>query len=217
MDMHVTAISSDALRVVLTGHLDMAGSAKIDIPFNAAAGSNRNIVVDMSAVTFLASIGIRMLLLGAKTVQRRGGKLVLLSPQSEVEQVLEMTCVTDLMPIVRDEAEALAAISACAVAMVRLMLSHSRMEMGRFSAWLDQQERLLVIPASIAHAVRLCLEEAVANIIDHTPRSSDEPEIAVELDWQGHTLVAVVEDRGPAFADRVKSVPQRIPARRKMR
>lgn len=112
MDMHVTAISSDALRVVLTGRLDMAGSAKIDIPFNAAAGSSRNIIINMSAVTFLASIGIRMLLLGAKTVQRRGGKLVLLSPQSEVEEVLEMCCVTDLMPIVRDEAEALAAITA---------------------------------------------------------------------------------------------------------
>jgi anti-anti-sigma factor len=110
MEMQVTAISPLSARVVLTGRLDLAGSAKIDLPFNATAGSNRNILVDMSGVTFVASIGIRTLVLGAKTVQRRGGRLLLISPQAAVEQVLEMTGVLDLLPVVRDEAEAIAAI-----------------------------------------------------------------------------------------------------------
>ncbi|HEY1856595.1 STAS domain-containing protein [Acidocella sp.] len=110
MDMQVSAISWDAVRVVLDGRLDIAGSAKIDIPFNVAAGTNRHVIVDMSAVTFIASIGIRTLVIGAKTVQRRGGKLLLLSPQPDVEQVLETIGVTDLLPIVRDEAEAITAI-----------------------------------------------------------------------------------------------------------
>jgi anti-sigma B factor antagonist len=110
MDMQVTAISLDAVKVVLAGRLDMAGSAKIDLPFNAVAGAKRNIVVDLSAVTFIASIGIRTLVIGAKTVQRRGGKLLLLSPQADVEQVLETIGVTDLLPIMRNEAEAMAAI-----------------------------------------------------------------------------------------------------------
>jgi anti-anti-sigma factor len=110
MEMQVTAISQVSARVVLTGRLDLAGSAKIDLPFNATAGSNRNILVDMSGVTFVASIGIRTLVLGAKTLQRRGGRLLLISPQAEVEQVLEMTGVLDLLPVVRDEAEAMAAI-----------------------------------------------------------------------------------------------------------
>jgi stage II sporulation protein AA (anti-sigma F factor antagonist) len=64
----------------------------------------------MAAVTFIASIGIRTLVIGAKTLQRRGGKLLLLNPQADVEQVLETIGVTDLLPIVRDEAEAMAAI-----------------------------------------------------------------------------------------------------------
>jgi anti-sigma B factor antagonist len=110
MEMQVTAISPLSARVVLTGRLDLAGSAKIDLPFNATAGSNRNILVDMSGVTVVASIGIRTLVLGAKTVQRRGGRLLLISPQAAVEQVLEMTGVLDLLPVVRDEAEAIAAI-----------------------------------------------------------------------------------------------------------
>ena len=111
MEMQVTPISEVSAKVVLTGRLDLAGSAKIDLPFSAAAGANRNILVDMSGVTFVASIGIRTLVLGAKTVQRRGGQLLLISPQAEVEQVLEMTGVLDLLPIARDEAEALAAIN----------------------------------------------------------------------------------------------------------
>jgi anti-anti-sigma factor len=64
----------------------------------------------MSAVTFIASIGIRTLVIGAKTVQRRGGRLLLLNPRPDVEQVLETIGVTDLLPIMRDEAEAMAAI-----------------------------------------------------------------------------------------------------------
>ncbi|PPQ30591.1 STAS domain-containing protein [Rhodopila globiformis] len=109
MDMHVTALSQNIARVVLAGRLDAAGAAAFDLPFSAVAGSNRHVLVDLSAVNFVSSIGIRTLVLGAKTIQRRGGKLLLLSPSSEVEQVLQTIGVTDLLPIVRDEAEAIAA------------------------------------------------------------------------------------------------------------
>lgn len=107
MDMQVDAISWDTVKVVLNGRLDMAGSAKIDLPFSAAAGSNRYVLVDMSAVTFIASIGIRTLVLGAKTVQRRGGRLMLVSPQADVEEVLTTIGITDLLPIARNDEEAM--------------------------------------------------------------------------------------------------------------
>ena len=68
MDMQVTSISQDLAKVVLTGRLDSTGSAKIDLPFSAVAGAHRNVLVDMSAVTFVASIGIRTLILGAKPI-----------------------------------------------------------------------------------------------------------------------------------------------------
>jgi anti-anti-sigma factor len=110
MDMQVTPISGDTVRVVLNGRLDLPGSAKIDVAFNVVVGANRNIIVDMSDVTFIASIGIRTLVIGAKTAQRRGGRLLLVNPQTEVEQVLETIGITDLLPIVRDEAEAMAVI-----------------------------------------------------------------------------------------------------------
>jgi anti-anti-sigma regulatory factor len=45
-------------------------------------------------------------------VQRRGGTFVLLNPVGEVEKVLEVTGVTDLMPIYHNSDEALAAVTA---------------------------------------------------------------------------------------------------------
>jgi anti-anti-sigma factor len=98
--------------VVLEGRLDIAGAARIDLQFSAIAGSHRGVVVDLASVSFLASIGIRTLLLGAKAVQRRGGALVLLNPVDDVVRVLEVTGVTDLMPIYRDWDAALAAVTA---------------------------------------------------------------------------------------------------------
>jgi anti-anti-sigma factor len=110
MEMQVTAISAVSAKVVLTGRLDLAGSAKIDLPFSAAAGSNRNVLVDMSGVTFVASIGIRTLVLGAKTVQRRGGKFLIVAPRPDVAEVLTVTGVDELMPIVPSLADARVAI-----------------------------------------------------------------------------------------------------------
>ncbi len=111
MDMEVAELAHDVARVMLKGRLDIAGAAKIDLHFSVVAGSRHGVIVDMSEVTFLASIGIRTLVLGSKAVRRRGGNLVLLSPLPDVEKVLEITGVTDLLPIMHDETAALAAVS----------------------------------------------------------------------------------------------------------
>jgi anti-sigma regulatory factor (Ser/Thr protein kinase) len=48
-------------------------------------------------------------------------------------------------------------------------------------------------------AVQLCLEEAVANIIMHGGVNGDRVEIAIELERDGGTLVASIEDSGREF------------------
>jgi anti-sigma regulatory factor (Ser/Thr protein kinase) len=90
----------------------------------------------------------------------------------------------------------------------RLTLAQSRAEMGRLAAWLDLQERLMAMPGSVALAVRQCLEEAVANLIDHTSATAGKG-ITVELEWQDDMLVATVEDHGPPFDLRDVPVPMR--------
>jgi anti-anti-sigma factor len=112
MNMAVESVAPGVVRIILDGRLDITGAGTIDLQFNAIAGSHQGVVVDLAAVSFLASIGIRTLLLGAKTVQRRGGCFILLNPVDEVERVLETMGMTDLMPIYRDADTALAAASA---------------------------------------------------------------------------------------------------------
>ena len=112
MEMTVEQLESGIVKAVLNGRLDIAGAAEIDMRFSVMAGANRAVIVDMAGVPFLASIGIRTLLIGAKAIQRRGGKMVLLRPTAEVEKVLWVSGVADLMPIFHADAEALAAVAA---------------------------------------------------------------------------------------------------------
>jgi anti-anti-sigma factor len=62
-------------------------------------------VVDLSGVSFLASIGIRMLITSARGQSGRGGKVVLAAPQPLVRNVLETAGIDKLVPMV-DSVEA---------------------------------------------------------------------------------------------------------------
>jgi len=55
-------------------------------------------------VTFIASLGIRTLITGAKATANNGGKLVLLNPQPNFEKVLRTSRVDTVIPIITDSA-----------------------------------------------------------------------------------------------------------------
>jgi anti-anti-sigma factor len=54
-------------------------------------GEVNSIAIDLSEVDFLSSAGLRVLLAAAKTAQAKGGKVVLISPNPAVREVLEVT------------------------------------------------------------------------------------------------------------------------------
>jgi anti-sigma B factor antagonist len=110
MDMQVEELDGGVTNVVLRGRLDTVGAGVIDLKFNAVAGSKRAIVVDLSAVDFLASLGIRVLIIGAKAVKNKGGKLVLLSPDENVHSVLKTAGIEQLIPVMFDRSAAIAAV-----------------------------------------------------------------------------------------------------------
>ena len=63
--------------------------------------------VYLTAVTFLASMGIRELISNAKALQRRGGRMVLfVGDNSLIAQILETTNINQLLPMFRDLSEA---------------------------------------------------------------------------------------------------------------
>jgi stage II sporulation protein AA (anti-sigma F factor antagonist) len=111
MEITISDVDEATKKVTLVGKLDIMGAAKIGLPLAAAAGSRGNIVVDMAGVDFIASIGIRRLVMAAKTVARGAGKLVLLRPTPMVTEVLVVAGLDQLLPIVRSEDEARAAFA----------------------------------------------------------------------------------------------------------
>jgi serine/threonine-protein kinase RsbW len=80
----------------------------------------------------------------------------------------------------------------------RLELRGDFSELRRLSEWIKALAPQ-VISADALFAVQLCLEEAVANIIMHGGARDDRPAISIELERDGATLVAHVEDTGREF------------------
>jgi anti-anti-sigma factor len=73
-------------RVALTGRLDILGAEVIALPLATLAGAKQGLIVDMSGVSFIASIAIRHLVSAAKALSRRNGRLVLLNPSEMVAE-----------------------------------------------------------------------------------------------------------------------------------
>ena len=104
MTLSVADIENGVTKVSLSGRLDIDGTLKIDGEFNKIANGKKNVLVDLSAVTFIASLGVHMLVNAATATINNGGKLVLLNPQPNVEKVLRTCRVDTLMPITHDMA-----------------------------------------------------------------------------------------------------------------
>lgn len=109
--IEIEQLAGGVTKVRLKGRLDIAGAAEVDLRFNAIAGSQRALIVDLSMVDFLASMGIRTLVSGAKAIQGKQGKMVVLAPESNVEKVLVSSGANLLIPIHHDETSAIADVT----------------------------------------------------------------------------------------------------------
>jgi anti-anti-sigma factor len=87
------------------------GAAEIDLRLSAVTGSGRPIILDLAQVSYLSSMGIRSIVMGAKACRLRGGKLVLLAPADNVEQVLTIAGIHTLVPIYHDIEAAILAVT----------------------------------------------------------------------------------------------------------
>ena len=113
MKMIEEGLDSGVVKIVLEGRLDIDGTQQVEQAF-AYSTSTRpgQFAVDLSGVTFLASIGIRMLLTAARAQSLRGGKLILVSPGGMTRKVLETAGVDQLVSVVGDLDAARSALGA---------------------------------------------------------------------------------------------------------
>src|SRR4029453_11841089 len=100
MELEYSELENKIRLIKLIGKLDIVGTGAIETKLAGyCAGDGVRVVVDLSEVDFLASIGIRLLTLTAKSVASRGGKMVIINPTSEVQNVLEITGIPAIIPI----------------------------------------------------------------------------------------------------------------------
>ena len=107
MELTVVERNNDLTFLALAGRLDAMGVQEIDAHFMSLATSpGKLLIVDMSQVSFITSMGIRMLLGSVKILKTENVKMVLLKPQPFVEKALRMVALHELIPILHDEKQA---------------------------------------------------------------------------------------------------------------
>ena len=115
MELQYSELDNNISLIKLIGTLDIIGVGEIETRFAGySAGDSVRMLVDLSQVDFLASIGIRLLTLTAKSVASRGGKMALVHPIPEVEQVLDVTGIPAIIPVYPDLESAKTALLASA-------------------------------------------------------------------------------------------------------
>jgi anti-anti-sigma factor len=111
MELEARELESGILGIMLSGRMDAIGAQQIDLKFTALTATRKAaVLVDLSNVTLLASIGIRTLVNNAKAQKLRGGSMVLYQPTSLVEEVLKSTGIDTIIPIAHDMDEARGAL-----------------------------------------------------------------------------------------------------------
>jgi anti-sigma B factor antagonist len=95
------------------GELDLDASAGMEAPLGrAAADLDHPLVIDLTACTFIDSVGLAKLLHGAKPLQDGGSNVAVVCPEGEVRNLLRLTALDQTIPVFEGFDDALAALRA---------------------------------------------------------------------------------------------------------
>ena len=102
-----TEVTSKGILVIrLHGRMLLKDLHGLESKFETLISDHQAVIVDLSGLEVLFSMGIRALIVSAQMVERTGGKLVLLAPIPDVLAVLKASGTTKLIPICQDREEA---------------------------------------------------------------------------------------------------------------
>jgi anti-anti-sigma factor len=106
--MQINEIRMDNVvtHIALVGKLDVAGLHAVDAKFHGyTAARRRPVLVDLSGLELITSLGMGMLISCARSLQRFGARMVLLNPQPQVAEALKAVGLDQGLPIVRSAEE----------------------------------------------------------------------------------------------------------------
>lgn len=112
MEIHASELAGPITCVRLDGRLDSQGADAIALRFTAAVASQSHpAVVDLSQVSFVASMGIRLLISTARSLGMTGGKMVLFGAPPLAQEVFVDAALDQIILIANTEADALDALA----------------------------------------------------------------------------------------------------------
>ena len=104
-------ITDDIRKISLDGTLDAPSAMSIEDEFKAILmEQSTQIIVDLVNVDYMSSYGLRMLLVGAKTLNSKGGGLHLIAPNEHVMKVISVAGYDQMFPVYGTMEEALQAL-----------------------------------------------------------------------------------------------------------
>jgi anti-anti-sigma factor len=107
LDLEIVDLGNNIVRVMLRGRLDTPGVDRVETRFAAAiVPQGRHAIVDLSDVSFIASMGLRMFISVARVLARKQARMVLLGPTPLVSEVFINASLEQVIPIARDEPHA---------------------------------------------------------------------------------------------------------------
>jgi anti-anti-sigma factor len=96
--MKVIQSDQALVKIALTGKLDSTYVSNNDVKFFALLnGLEAPVILDFSEVSFIGSLGIRMVLMALKEVKRQGYTMKIVNVTPNVENIFLMTSLGDLL------------------------------------------------------------------------------------------------------------------------
>jgi anti-anti-sigma factor len=99
----------DLLIIALEGRLDTGSAPEFDAELSSVLSTPRpNILLDLAAVTYISSAGLRSILQLVKHTSAHGGRLGIFAAPPHIMEVIEMSGFPSLLDIYDDREAALA-------------------------------------------------------------------------------------------------------------
>ena len=112
MKLQISELEHGIRLITLQGKLDSNGVYNVEVDFIRHCGvDGTHVLVDLSKVSYISSVGIPMLIHDAKLVMERGRKLALLNPNRNVLEVLEIVGASHIIPVFYDLKDAKAGMA----------------------------------------------------------------------------------------------------------
>lgn len=94
-------LDSSTVHITVTGRLDLENTQQLkQVLLEAGEQGASSILMSMDELEFMDSSGLSALVTGLKTARKAGGELYLIAPSAAVNDLLELTLLNQVIPIV---------------------------------------------------------------------------------------------------------------------